>query len=421
MVHRFKHKNKSSKLIYTNHVCCFFLPAHIWLLCICVFLVVVYNILYSFDVLVPSIDIINFIKDNVFISYILPSLLQVGQLASTIITFLVNKQKKSDIVFKKMIKEILGKNIYNGTIFMVLFLSAISIFNFIEILYYNNSICNTDVSKNLDKAQDSFSYIVSFIIISVFLFAAIILFFSIIFNTDIDYYDRFKKYARHKFGKKIQNIDTEEIKRIVKITDSCESQADLIQILELIYRIMLEYNYSNIGSIYNSMLSETVTVIKTFSGSNEKNNGEDIARKLFSKLVNLDASAYSKQKFKMQFFLITYFLKNKYPVFDWCNNLNDNTKNEVTNILVYTYIYLNAIDEIDDELTKTLYIMIRNQIFSLKYNNDIFRSISEIFLYFDELGDMDDVCLDFVLKFDDEYSFLYFVWENIFCRNLEGE
>ena len=101
MVHRFKHKNKSSKLIYTNHVCCFFLPAHIWLLCICVFLVVVYNILYSFDVLVPSIDIINFIKDNVFISYILPSLLQVGQLASTIITFLVNKQKNLILYLKK--------------------------------------------------------------------------------------------------------------------------------------------------------------------------------------------------------------------------------------------------------------------------------------------------------------------------------
>lgn len=101
--------------------------------------------------------------------------------------------------------------------------------------------------------------------------------------------------------------------------------------------------------------------------------------------------------------------------------MDDNTKNEVTNILVYTYIYLNAIDEIDDEMTKTLYTMIRNQIFSLEYSNDIFKSISEIFLYFDELGEMDDVCLDFVLKFDDEYSFLYFVWENIFCRNLEGE
>lgn len=421
MAHRFKRKNKSSKLIYSNHICCFFLPAHIWMILASVLLVVIYNLLYRFNILVPNKSMISLIKDNVFISYILPSLFQFGQLSSTIITFFVNKQKKSDIVFKKMIKEIFGKNVYNGTVFMVLLLSAISIFNFIEILYYNNSICNTDVSKNLDKAQDSFSYIVSFIIISVFLFAAIILFFSIIFNTDIDYYERFKKYARHKFGKRIQTIDTKEIKRIVKITESCESQVELIQILELIYRIMLEYNYNNIGSIYDSMLAQTVTVIKTFPSSNEKNNGEDIARKLFSKLVNLDASVYSKQKFKMQFFLIIYFLKNKYQVFDWCNDLDDNTKNEVTNILVYTYIYLNAIDEIDDEMTKTLYTMIRNQIFSLEYSNDIFKSISEIFLYFDELGEMDDVCLDFVLKFDDEYSFLYFVWENIFCRNLEGE
>ena len=422
MAHRFQCKNKGSKLIYTNHICCFFLPSHIWTILIGFLVAVAYNLLYHFNILVPSKDIITFIKENIYISCMLPSLFQLSQIVIPVVTFLDNKQKKSDIVFKKLIKEIFGKNTYNGTIIMVLFLFVISIFNFIGILYYSNSIRHINIDKNLDEAQNCFSNIVNLFIIWLFLFVEIIIFFFVFFNNkDVDYYNRFKKYARHKFGKRIQYISVEEIKRIVKIADYCELQDDLINILELIYRIMLEYNYSNIASIYNSMLSETITIIKTFSGANEKNTSEDIARKLFSKLVNVDSSIYNKQKIKMYFFLITYFFKNKYPVFDWCNDLENNVNNEITNILIYTYIYLNAKNEIDDELTKSLYNMVRNQIFSLKYSSDIFKSVSEMFLYFDELGEIDGMYLDFVLKFDNEYSFLYFVWEDIFCRNLEGE
>ena len=414
-------KNKSGNLISSNHICCFFLHAHIYLIIAVIILVIGYNLLSNLGVINPSIKVIRFIKDNTFISYVLSSVFQIVQLGFTFISYLANKLNKSDKVFQKLVKRIFGKEVYYGTFFVIILFSVIAIFNTVFVYYLNNCICDLDITNDLAKAKLYFSYVISIVIVSIFLLIEIILFLSIIYNNDIDYYDRFIKYARPKFGKRIQCINNDEIKSIIEITSSCESQEELVRMINLIFKIMLEYNYSNITEIYDSMTAKTINVLQTFATSSGKNNKNDIAQNIFTQFVSVEASIDNKQKYKMYFFLISNLMKNNFDIYNCFDSLEKNVKNEVANLLVYIYLYLNGISEINDALTITIFKMIRNQIFTIKYCNVVFQAIREIFSYYEEFMKMDRDYIDHVFNLSDEYSFLYFVWQKIFCRSLEGE